>query len=314
MQPRSAFAHGLLLQAAALDALLIISIALLMMAGVVYALRPLNRLQKDIQGRDQDDLTPIDTACVPAEVRPLVAAVNHHVERSSKLLRSQRQFLDDASHQLRTPLAVLVTQVGYALREPEMPRVREALTAMERGLNRASRLVNQMLALARINNAVVVPDSMESFELNGIVEETARLLLPEARRKEQDFGLVRAPSDIYVTGTATLLQEAIANVIDNAIRYAPKRGRLTLTVAAANGFGQVTLIDNGPGMTAEERLCVGERFRRGNTAPSGGSGLGLAITKEIIDQHRGKFEVHEGPNSIGLTVRLSVPLSSEFTI
>lgn len=314
IESRTTFARSLLAQAAKLDALLVLLIALVMAAGVVVALRPLQRLRNEVMARAPDDLTPIDPERVPLEVRPLVDAINHHVARYGRLARSQRQFLDDASHQLRTPLTVLRTQVDYALREPELPRVREALGAMQRGVDRAVRLTNQLLALARINNAGIVAEPFERINLVGLAEDVARTLLPEARHKSQDFGFATALENIEVACIEALLREAISNLVDNAIRYVPNGGCITLALEIHDASAHIVVSDNGPGIPVEERLRIGERFQRGKAAPLGGAGLGLAIAKAIIEQHGGTLEVgegpgHERPGRVGITMRLLLPLA-----
>lgn len=308
---RSAFARGLLLQAVALDALLILFVALVIAIGVMLALRPLQRLRNEVIARNPDDLTPIDPSSVLLEVRPLVDAINRHVERSERLARGQRQFLDDASHQLRTPLAVLRTQVDYALREPELPRVREALGAIQQGLERAVRLVNQMLALARVNNALTRDEPMESVNLCSLVQDVAHMLLPEARRKRQDFGFILPNHDIFVSGAEALLREAVINLADNAIRYAPEGGHITLSVSTDEGVARITIVDNGPGIPADERERVGERFRRGKAVAGAGAGLGLAIAKTIIEQHHGTLEVGDGHYQTGTMLCLAIPCKRE---
>lgn len=305
---RTTFVRGLLLQAALLDALLVLLIALLVAAGVVLVLRPLQKLRREVAERAHDDMTPIDSAQVPFEVRPLVDAINNHVERYGKLALNQRQFLDDASHQLRTPLAVLRTQVEYAMREPELSRVSEALCAMQRCIDHATRSTNQLLSLARANNAVMAAESMESINLNELAEDVGRILLPEARRKKHDFGFVAAEHKIMILGIEPLLREAIANLVDNAIRHVPGNGHITLTVSYDEISAQVTVVDNGPGMPEEERVHVGERFRRGKAAQVGGTGLGLAIVKTIAEQHGGKLVVSDGPDQCGTTMQLILPL------
>lgn len=307
---RTAFTRGLLMQAVSTDALLILVVALVMAISVSFALRPLQRLTDEVKSRAPDDLAPIDAAAVPDEVRPLVDAVNHHIERSNRVARAQRQFLDNASHQLRTPLAVLRTQVDYAEREPELAQVREALNAMRRGVDRAARVVNQLLALARVNNAASLPEPVEVFDLVVLGEEVGRMLLSQARRKLQDFGLTLPAYAVFANGSATLLREAVINLVDNAIRHVPERGHITLAVGAENGEAWIEVADDGPGIAPEERAGLGERFHRGKAARetgSEGAGLGLAIAKAIIERHRGRMEVTDGPAGCGVTLRLVLP-------
>lgn len=311
-EARNVFTRDLLAQAAVLDVLLVAVIACLMAFGIVLALRPLQRLRHDIMQRAQDDLAQIDPSGVPQEVRPLVDAINFHIDRFKKIAVHQRQFLDDASHQLRTPLAVLRTQVEYALREPDDNRVREALHAMQRGLHRSIRLVNQMLALARANSGSIGLTVMEDVDLNRVAEEVARTLLFQARLKEQDFGLLLHPTGrILVKGIEPLLHEAVTNLVDNAIRYAPRGGRITLAVETDDMTARISISDSGPGMSEVDCAAIGERFRRGKTAERGGAGLGLAIVKAIVTQHNGQLLVQNGNRETGLTVDLTLPLPGQ---
>jgi two-component system sensor histidine kinase TctE len=305
---RTSFARALLRQAAIRDALLVLLIILLLASGVVWVLRPLQKLREEVLGRAQDDMTPISPAQVPAEVRPLVDAVNHHVERHRQLQVNQNQFLDDASHQLRTPLATLRTQIEYAMREPELPRVFEALGAMQRCIDHATRSTNQLLSLARANNAHMVAAAMELFDLNELAEDVGRTFLPEARRREHDFGFVPAERALRVLGVRILLREAIANLVDNAISHLAECGHITLKVSADGQMAKVTVADNGPGMSEEDRAHVGDRFRRGKDARPGGAGLGLAIVKTIAELHGGTLAVEDGPDHIGITMQLILPL------
>lgn len=311
IESRTSFTWNLLKQAALLDALLVLLIALMMTGAVVIALRPLQRLRYEVMARDQDDLTPIDAGPMPLEVRPLVDAINHHIERSRELARDQRQFLDDASHQLRTPLAVLRTQVDYALREPDLGQVRAALAAMQDGVDRAARLVNQLLALARANNTDALVEPAERIDLIALCEGIGRTLFPEARRKSQDFGFVACAERVFINGNEALLREAIINLVDNAIRHVQKAGQLTLEILVQDGSAVVVITDNGPGMSADDRSRVGERFRRGKNAHSGGAGLGMSIAKAIVERHGGSLEVGEGLDRRGLSIRLIFPLPVE---
>jgi two-component system sensor histidine kinase TctE len=305
---RMVFTRDLLRQAATLDALLVVLIASMLVLGVVWLLRPLQKLRSDVLGRAQDDMTPISPDRVPAEVRPLVDAVNNHMERYLQLTLDQKQFLDDASHQLRTPLATLRTQIEYAMREPELPRIFEALGAMQRCVDHATRSTNQLLSLARANHAGVVAASMELFDLNELAEGVGRFFLPQALRREHDFGFVPSALKIPVVGVRVLLGEAIANLVDNAISHLPEGGHITLAVSMEGHMAIVAVADNGPGMSDAERVHVGERFRRGQDAKPGGAGLGLAIVKTIAGLHGGKLVVKDGPDSIGVTMQLIIPV------
>lgn len=307
---RSGFVRSMLLQSAAMDVLLVFVMSFIMGISVIIALRPLQRLSNEVRSRASDDMTPVDTSTVPVEVRPLVVAINWHVNRLDRLMQNQHRFLEDASHQLRTPLTVLRTQVEYAQREPEIGRIRDALAGMQRGIERSVRLVNQLLFLAKAEN-IGMSGFFEPLNLALLAEQVALPALREARLKQHDFGLVISDDRILVMGSEALLVEAIQNIVHNAIRYVPEGGQITIAVMSGDGTACIKVSDNGPGMSAEERAQVGQRFHRGKAARLDSAGLGLAIAKTIMEQHRGRLNVEEGPNQLGLSVSLVLPLLTD---
>lgn len=313
-RPRIEFAKNLLWQSITLNALLVPMIALLMIAAVVLALRPLARVREAVLARANDDLTPMDPTQVPHEVRPLVEAINHQLTQWIQLAKNQRQFLDDAAHQLRTPLSVLRTQTEYALREPDQQRVNSALLAIRSGIERSTRLVNQLLVLARVRDASSWVESTERLNLAVLVKDAAQSMLLVARGKRQDFAFIE-PSDsvvIEVAGVEVLLREAVTNLVDNAIKYAPLGGSVSISVDREGDQARVTVSDNGPGIPADEHATLGERFRRGKTASEGGAGLGLAIAKAIMEEHHGSLRISERRDEgTGLTVELVMPIWSD---
>lgn len=319
--------HGTLLRDAALVA---VSAALLWL-GVTVALRPLNRLARSIGVRASDDLRPLDATDVPAEVRPLVDAINHHIHRYAELAEAQSQFLADASHQLRTPLAVLLTQAEYALRETDPARVRESLSAIIARLQSTNRLTTQLLALARARHAGQDAPA-ETFDLGELARDVVVDALPLAREKHQDLGwddggLVMA---LPVIGYPAFLREALSNLVHNAIRYTPAGGRITVRAMAEGDAALVCVDDTGPGMNADERAHAFQRFRRAHeggsrsgkpkAAPKDaryaaeGSGLGLAIARAYAARSGGHIELADGePNEhggVGLSARIRVPLAT----
>ncbi|QIL74352.1 sensor histidine kinase (plasmid) [Diaphorobacter sp. HDW4B] len=306
-EARASFVFALQRQNVLLDLLLVFVIALLMAVSIALALRPVLRVRAEVLSRARDDLAPIDPTGVPREIGPLVEAINHHLGQWVQLARSQSQFLEDASHQLRTPLAVLRTQVEYALREPELPRVRDALAAMQSGIERSTRLVNQLLALAHVNNASTEGEPAETIQLDTLVNDTARSLLSQARKKRQIVSFVAPPEGVVVEGSPVLLREAVTNLLDNAIKFAPAAGQISLDVTEQAGLAQVRITDNGPGIAAADRGHLGERFRRGKTARPGGAGLGLAIAKAIMEQHQGHLRIEDTPDGQGVSIVLELP-------
>ena len=310
---RAGFVSDLLRRDMLADMLLMLLIAALMTVAVVLALRPVLRVRAEVLARARDDLAPVDPTGVPREIRPLVEAINHHLSKWVQLAHTQSQFLDDASHQLRTPLAVLRTQVDYALRESELPRVRDALHAMQGGIERSTRLVNQLLTLAQVNHASASGEATETLCLPSLVNEVARRLLPQARSKRLDVSFAAHPASIHVEGSPVLLGEAVSNLLDNAIKFPPEDGHISLTVEQMGDLAQVTVSDDGPGIPEAEHGHIGERFRRGKSTGVSGAGLGLAIAKAIMEQHRGHLKLSSTSASGGLSIRLVLPVSSART-
>jgi two-component system sensor histidine kinase TctE len=284
LQSRQAFLRQALLRSVERDLAVILISVLLVVLGVFMALRPLVRLRQEVEGRSADDLSPVNASDMPGEVLPLVAAVNLHMARFAALGRVQAQFLDDASHQLRTPLSVLRTQTAYALRETDPQEVRTALLAMQEGLDRAVRTTNQMLALARAKDASLAEGGFtpELVDLVELADGVIRGLLPSARARQLDIGLEADQRPVLVSGADWLLREAISNLVDNAIRYASEGGIVTVRIHGGSGEIRLIVEDDGPGMSAEDiaRACV--RFRRGAAGKNKpGAGLGLAIVGTI---------------------------------
>lgn len=311
MQTREVFINAVMRRSIERDLVGIAISVLVVVLGVIIALRPLGRLREELEERRSDDLRPIEASSLPSEVQPLVQAVNRHVERHAAQAQAQRQFLDDASHQLRTPLSVLRMQVGYALRESDPAEMRAALSAMQEGLDRAERMTNQMLALARARDASVMREGLtfETVDMAALAHGVTRALLPAARAKQLDYGIETAsPPSCPVQGVEWLLREALMNLVDNAIRYSPERGTVTVRVGAEGRACIVEVLDNGPGMSAEDIARAGLRFRRGQAGKRRpGAGLGLAIVRAISDLHGARLQLKSAGAGKGLTVTWSFP-------
>ncbi|HYP70812.1 MAG TPA: sensor histidine kinase N-terminal domain-containing protein [Variovorax sp.] len=265
-------------------------VLLMLGTGLVLhvALKPLARLAREVETRAPEDLTRIDEGGLPAEVRPLVGAVNHHMSRTQDLVALQRQFLDDASHQLRTHLTTLQMQVDYATRESDQEKVRGTLEALGQEIARATRSSQQLLALGRSDTVAV---AASSFELEPLLREVAVELLPQARAKRIDLGIRTPASGAFAIGDRALLREALTNLVANAIAYNAPEGAITV-FAAGDAMGwSLNVEDNGPGLSDTEREVLGQRFRRGKQASKGGFGLGLAIVRSIAQRHGGELRL-----------------------
>lgn len=312
IESRAGFTRAVLMRAIERDTLQILLSAILLTGGVIIALRPLVRLSEEIDARDPDDLRPVDDSQVPAEVQPLVSAINRHIARHDAQARAQRQFLDDASHQLRTPLTVLKTQVDFALRETDPQAVRQVLQAMHAGVDRSIRMANQMLALARVHDASLAEGGLPfvRIDLAELAGECVRSLLPAARAKQLDYGIEAPGEALWMPGLPVLLREAVLNLLDNAIRYSPEGGMVTLMLLREPGRIVLRVEDSGPGMPVSDIERAGVRFRRGESGKGKpGAGLGLAIAQRIAGLHKGRLVLENREPGPGLRAALVFPRS-----
>lgn len=306
LESRQAFTQALVLQAVARDVMLMVVAISLMVLSVAWALRPLARLRGEVQARASQDLRPIDTTGIPADVQPLVDAINFHIERNRHQTEARQRFVDDASHQLRTPLTTLATQVGFALREVDPAQQREALAAIKAQLEETVRQTNQMLALARLDGADV---ALECMDVTPIAEAAAREWWPEARANGIDLGFEPDDGPLRLAVHAGLLKEALSNLLHNAIRYTPRGAQVTVKLRHTTTEGFLAVVDNGPGMPEQDLNRAGERFFRGSQTTLPGSGLGLAIVRSIAERFGGVLHIAIGPNGQGLIVSLALPLT-----
>jgi two-component system sensor histidine kinase TctE len=302
---RQAFIRRLMLQSVQRDLLLIALATVLLTGAIGWALRPLRRLHDEVQARPPDDLAPVDASGIPADVRPLVEAINHHIQSNRRMSEARRRFIDDASHQLRTPLTTLTTQVAYALREPDGERMRDALGAVKLQLDETVRQTNQMLSLARTD---AVELTLEPVDLVALATSITRDWWPAARDNGIDLGLEAALDKLRVDGHKGLLREAMSNLLHNALRYTPRGGSVTVAVRASGGQAQVEVSDTGPGIPPDEMARAGERFFRASNVQLPGSGLGLAIVASIAQRHGGKLRLSAAVGGQGLAVALVLPL------
>ncbi|HET6718430.1 MAG TPA: ATP-binding protein, partial [Rhodocyclaceae bacterium] len=278
------------------------------------AFRPLIALRDAIRARQPDDLTPVPINRVAAEVMPLIDAVNHHTTRLTDMLAARKRFLADAAHQIRTPLAVLGTQAEYGLRQDDPAEMRRTLQGLVKSIGNAQRLANQMLALSRAEAVNGLIQEKAPVDVAALAHEAASELGLLAVKKGIDLAYVAPKSPAMVDGNGPMLQEMIANLIDNAIRYTPAGGHVELAVASAADAVVITVADDGPGIPAGERELVFHRFYRilgqGDTH---GSGLGLAIVREICLAHGGRIELGDGrarDGGHGLQAKITLPVAT----
>jgi two-component system OmpR family sensor kinase len=285
--------------------------ALLIWLLVGRGLAPLGAIARAIATRAPSSLEPLSERGLPNEVQPMVAQLNALLARLGEAIETQKRFTADAAHELRTPLSALQLQLQVLERAQTPEDRREALEHLKAGARRANRAVGQLLTLARLE-----PEAAQGtpapVRLDRLVQSCVADIEPlaTAKRIELRLGRVEPPA---VTGREEALRTLLDNLVENAIRYTHAGGRVTVD-AFEGGEGPVLAVtDNGPGIPAEERKRVFDRFYRvpGNGAP--GSGIGLAIVKAIADSHRASVELADGEGGKGLTVRVRFPKSKTFS-
>jgi len=268
---------------------------LLVWLALVRGIRPLELLERRIRSRKADDMSPLDDSAVPEEVAPLVSSINDLLTRLKVSLSTQKRFLADAAHQLKTPLAGLRMQADLAQRETDADELKKSLQHIGRASVRATHTVNQLLALARAETAGRSL-TKQHVDLVDVVSEAIQESLPLALDKRIDLGYEgpaagEAASQLEANGT--LLKEMVRKLIDNAIHYTPEHGQVTARLLADrfSGVLMVRVEDTGPGIAEAERAQVFQPFYRTLGTNADGSGLGLAIVAEIAQQHGATVEI-----------------------
>jgi two-component system OmpR family sensor kinase len=271
-------------------------------------LKPLSRLADSVRLRQPDALEPLPEASLPDEVRPVVVALNELLARLRAAIDAQQAFVADAAHELRTPLTAVRLQVQLAEQASTDEEKRGAFTELRGGIDRAARLVEQMLNLARHEAAPVVA---EPVALDALAREVVADLAPLADARGQDLGIADAAPAI-VRGDPHALRMLLRNLTDNAIRYTPEGGRIDVTVGRSSGAPFLQVTDSGPGIPPEDRERVFGRFFRRTGSGATGTGLGLAIVQAIVNKNNGIIELDDNPVGTGLrvTVRFPVPVGA----
>ena len=273
--------------------------------GLSKGIAPLEEMRNTIRGRKPHELSPIDPTDAPEEIRPFIDSINELMRRLSLSLQAQQRFVADAAHQMRTPLAGLKTQAEIALRQHDLEGIEQSMKLIAVGADRASRLVSQLLALARAESPAQAP--MQRLGMHDLAEEVARDWVAKAQDKSIDLGYepVAGAEAAMVEGDAVLLKEMIGNLIDNAIRYTRAGGIVTLRLGLSGESVNIDVEDNGIGISEGERDLVFERFYRVLGTGSEGSGLGLAIVRGIAELHHGSVNLLPAP--AGTVFRVTLP-------
>jgi two-component system sensor histidine kinase QseC len=267
--------------------------------AIRQGLRPLNVVAEQIADREPEHLDPLTPATAPLEIKPLIESINHLFARVEQALESEKRFTADAAHELRTPLAALAAQAQVALRARDADERRHAIDQLIASSRRSARLVDQLLTLAKVDPTEAVPAG--TVELDWLAQQVCAINGPLA----VESGVTLELDKMYtvVTGDADMLRIMLRNLVDNAIRYTPAGGRVLVSVTERT----VSVSDSGPGIPAEERERVFDRFHRLAGQDKEGSGLGLSIVARIAARHRAKVRLAEGEGGVGLKVSVEFP-------
>lgn len=294
---------------ALLPYLLLVPLLVLMVRRITRRLfAPVLSLSQDIDQRSDEQLQAIPTDRLPTEIRPLVEAINRLLARVEASMAAQRRFVADAAHELRTPLTALLLQ-AERLGEADMSvAARERLERLGSGIERAKQLVQQMLALARAQAGPQL--ELTPVALQEVVRTVLEDLLPMAQHKQIDLG-VDTPLHYRVRSHAFALGQLLSNLIDNAVRYTPPGGTVSLCARQQGQVIRLEISDTGPGISEQERQRIFQAFYRGEGVSAPGSGLGLAIVQTLAQRlHIGlRLELADPVRQTGLRVILELPLT-----
>jgi two-component system OmpR family sensor kinase len=279
---------------------------LLAWLAVGVGLRPLERLAAELRARSPDSLTPLALDHLPGEIRPLVGNLNDLLLRLEHALRAQRSFIADAAHELRSPMTALRLQLELAQQSSDAQARANALAALRGGLDRSIRLIEQLLTLARLDPDA--PSRTQPVELADVARTVVAERAVIAGDAGVDLGLAGAEA-VLVSGDADALAVLLGNLVDNALRYTPRGGRVDVAIRRDGARAIVEVIDGGPGIPADERERVFDRFYRAGGDGATGSGLGLAIVRRIAERHGAEIRLEDGPHGRGLAVRVAFPVT-----
>lgn len=301
-------ARGLALEAMLPVAVLAPVLMLAVWLIIRLSLAPLERMRHQVAGRPADDLSPLPEGGVPRELLPLVRELNLLFGRVDAAFASQRHFVSDAAHELRSPLTALNLQ-AQALRDlPPGPQQDAAIAGLQQGIARAIHLLSQLLLLARMEGEQPVDGPVQNVDLQAVCRDAITEVLPQAHARQVDLGLATPDAEAGALGQPDALRILLRNLLENAVKFAPEGGRVDVTIEAAPHASTLRVEDSGPGIPPEERLRVFDRFYRGGAASDHpGSGLGLAIVQAIAARHGASVRLGDAERLGGLRVEVAFP-------
>jgi two-component system sensor histidine kinase TctE len=311
LNKRTRLARDILLSSLLPQLLLIVLATVTVYLGVARGLRPLTRLRAAVSTRSPVDLSPIVQDDVPVEVRPLVEEINELLARLSAAMEGQNRFLADAAHQLKTPVSGLKAQIDLALREHEPQALKRSVAQLYVSADRLSHIVRQLLALARNEPGAAAAVVMLPVDLRKLALDTSMEWAPQALKVDVDLGFEGGDAPVVVQGDPDRLRELLNNLIDNAVRYSARGGRVTVAVQSSGAGGPVLSVsDDSPRIPVEERARIFERFHRLLGTHADGSGLGLAIVSEIAALHGARIVLDDDVDGIGNRFSVRFPMSA----
>jgi two-component system sensor histidine kinase QseC len=270
--------------------------------GVNQGTRFLNNLSEKIARRAEDDLSPIETEDIPLEIRGIVEALNKLMSKVSMVLASERQFISDASHELRTPLAGIKAQAQLALKDKGHEQA--ALARIVEGVDRTTRIANQLLTLSGID-AMNELDQTDTIDVGSLIERVVKDMDTEISEKSIRVSIC-IDTEKRLTGNEALLYILFRNLIDNAVRYSPPGSELKVVYQYEQSALALSVIDQGPGISADQRERVFDRFYRDINIEGEGSGLGLAIARKIADLHQAVIVLGATDSGVGLSAKVLI--------
>jgi two-component system sensor histidine kinase QseC len=278
----------------------------LLWIAIGKGLNPLGALTREIQARKSDNLMPLDANNAPREVQFMVDALNDLLLRVGSTLEAERRFTANAAHELRTPLAAIQAQLYVARIAKDDAERQLAMNQLQSGVERGTRLVGQLLTLARLDPDQSLPDAIP-INLGDMAQAVCAELAPLAIQKDQQLELDLSPDLPPVVGNSDLLAMLLANLVDNAIHYTQNEGRISVSVHPGVACVQMEVSDDGPGIAQDHRELMFARFARMPNQTQPGTGLGLAIARRIAELHSAQITLADGPDQRGITARVCIP-------
>ncbi|HEY4338682.1 MAG TPA: sensor histidine kinase [Steroidobacteraceae bacterium] len=275
---------------------------LIVWLGVHFGLKPLLSLRRQIEAGSPRELTHLDATTVPGEVKPLVEALNLLFDVLAEAARSQRRFVADTAHQLRTPITGLLGNLELLMKEPAAVSLRPRLQALHAGMENLARSANQLLALARADPSTSFAEQFDSVDLQALAGRIVEINVDRALNAGLDLGVEAAA--VAIRGNVRLLEDLLGNLVDNAIHYTPRDGHVTVRAGLRDGRPYLEVEDDGPGIAEDQRGRVRERFYRIPGSTGHGCGLGLAIVSEIAEAHGAQFILESGTGGKGTRARV----------